>query len=172
MVQHATIYNWAQPNVFLSLLFCLILLNYLEIICPWPLLVLPSMIKQWVMKKEEVYLLTVVTVLGFSTELLEFDTSGCREAGVVIKNVDILSGEVTLNLTEELVHRKKFSSDACSHAAEVASSTSKESRIKQAALLSVKIKKCISMIPEKVRTFKLWIHTISSLFNFYPSILT
>ncbi|KAF7141344.1 hypothetical protein RHSIM_Rhsim06G0070200 [Rhododendron simsii] len=72
------------------------------------------------------------------------------EAGVVIKNVDILSGEVTLNLTEELVHRKKFSSDACSHAAEVASSTTNESRIKQAALLSVKMKKCISMIPEKI----------------------
>ncbi|XP_058221220.1 protein SABRE-like isoform X1 [Rhododendron vialii] len=87
----------------------------------------------------------------YCTELIlssEFRHDG--EAGVVIKNVDILSGEVTLNLTEELVHRKKFSSDTCSHAAEVASSTTKESRIKQAALLSVKMKKCISMIPEKL----------------------
>ncbi|KAH7848975.1 hypothetical protein Vadar_011089 [Vaccinium darrowii] len=76
----------------------------------------------------------------------EFHYDG--EAGIVIKNVDILSGEVTVNLNEELVLRKKFTSDAFSHAAEVTSSTAKESQIKQAALLS--LKKCISVIPEKL----------------------
>ncbi|THG07279.1 hypothetical protein TEA_001869 [Camellia sinensis var. sinensis] len=76
-----------------------------------------------------------------------------REAGVVIKNVDITSGEVTLNLNEELFLKTKGSSDAFSHAAEVVessveSSLAKKPQKKQATLLSVT--KYASIIPEKV----------------------
>ncbi|KAL7219576.1 hypothetical protein ACSBR2_012602 [Camellia fascicularis] len=76
-----------------------------------------------------------------------------REAGVVIKNVDITSGEVTLNLNEELFLKTKGSSDAFSHAAEVVessveSSPAKKPQKKQATLLSVT--KYASIIPEKV----------------------
>ncbi|KAF5955463.1 hypothetical protein HYC85_008319 [Camellia sinensis] len=76
-----------------------------------------------------------------------------REAGVVIKNVDITSGEVTLNLNEELFLKTKGSSDAFSHAAEVVessveSSLAKKPQKKQATLLSVT--KYASIIPEKL----------------------
>ncbi|CAL5394798.1 unnamed protein product [Camellia sinensis] len=75
------------------------------------------------------------------------------EASVVIKNVDITSGEVTLNLNEELFLKTKGSSDAFSHAAEVVessveSSPAKKPQKKQATLLSVT--KYASIIPEKV----------------------
>ncbi|THG23741.1 hypothetical protein TEA_015407 [Camellia sinensis var. sinensis] len=75
-----------------------------------------------------------------------------KEVGVVIKNVDITSGEVTLNLNEELFLKTKGSSDAFSHAAEVVessveSSPAKKPQKKQATLLSVT--KYASIIPEK-----------------------
>ncbi|CAL5336969.1 unnamed protein product [Camellia sinensis] len=74
-------------------------------------------------------------------------------AGVVIKNVDITSGEVTLNLNEELFLKTKGSSDAFSHAAEVVESSvepspAKKPQKKQATLLSVT--KYASIIPEKM----------------------
>ncbi|KAF7139251.1 hypothetical protein RHSIM_Rhsim07G0212900 [Rhododendron simsii] len=65
-----------------------------------------------------------------------------REAGIVVKNVDITSGEVTLNLNEELLIRKKSSSDSSVVDSSFESSTSKKPEEKRAALLSV--------IPEKV----------------------
>ncbi|KAL6983111.1 hypothetical protein U1Q18_016505 [Sarracenia purpurea var. burkii] len=75
-----------------------------------------------------------------------------REAGIVVKNVDITSGEVILNLSEELFPKKKSSSDTFSNAAEVGdlslSGSSKNPEKKQAALLSVT--KYAFMIPEKV----------------------
>ncbi|KAH7846573.1 hypothetical protein Vadar_015665 [Vaccinium darrowii] len=63
-----------------------------------------------------------------------------REAGIIVKNVDVTSGEVTLNLNEELLPRKKNSSDSA-HAA-------KKPEEKQAAPLS--LTKYSSMIPEKL----------------------
>lgn len=73
-----------------------------------------------------------------------------REAGVVVKNVDITSGEVTLNLNEELFLKKKSSPDTFSHASEatIESSTTKSPHKKQSALLA--ITKFTSMFPEKV----------------------
>lgn len=71
---------------------------------------------------------------------------GCREAGIVVKNVDITSGEVTLNLNEELLIRKKSSSDSSVVDSSFESSTSKKPEEKRAALLS--------LIPEKVGRFK------------------
>ncbi|XP_058224972.1 protein SABRE isoform X2 [Rhododendron vialii] len=65
-----------------------------------------------------------------------------REAGIVVKNVDITSGEVTLNLNEELLIRKKSSSDSSVVDSSFESSTSKKPEEKRAALSS--------MIPEKV----------------------
>lgn len=121
-------------------------------------------------KTEKVYLWTAVNSACFFSSVVPWVWYFCCREAVVSKNVDILSGEVTVNLNEELVFSKKFTSDAFSHAAEVTSSTAKESQIKQAALLS--LKKCISVIPEKVSMSKLWIHTIFFFFIFYPSILT
>ncbi|GFY96064.1 similar to HYPERSENSITIVE TO PI STARVATION 4 [Actinidia rufa] len=76
-----------------------------------------------------------------------------REAGVVVKNVDITSGEVTLNLNEELFLVKNSSSETFSHAANVVesnveSSTARKPQKKQTALFSVT--KYASMIPEKL----------------------
>ncbi|KAK2981031.1 hypothetical protein RJ640_005923, partial [Escallonia rubra] len=72
-----------------------------------------------------------------------------REAGVVVKNVDITSGEVTLNLNEELFLKKKALSDT-SHAEEVvgANIDSVKLQKKQGALLA--ITKYTSMFPEKL----------------------
>lgn len=92
--------------------------------------------------------------------------SGFREAGVVVKNVDITSGEVTLNLNEELFLKKKKSSpDTYSHAiaATIESSTTKSPHKKQSALLS--ITKFTSMFPEKVcgGAYAVWCVLSSSL---------
>uniref|UniRef100_A0A5B7AFH2 FMP27/BLTP2/Hobbit GFWDK motif-containing RBG unit domain-containing protein n=1 Tax=Davidia involucrata TaxID=16924 RepID=A0A5B7AFH2_DAVIN len=76
-----------------------------------------------------------------------------RDAGVIIKNMDISSGEVALNLNEELFLKKKSSSDTYSHTDEVVgstieSTTAKKPQKKQASLLS--ITKYTSMFPEKL----------------------
>ncbi|KAL7208123.1 hypothetical protein ACSBR1_029976 [Camellia fascicularis] len=76
-----------------------------------------------------------------------------RETGVIIKNVDITVGEVTLNLNEELFLKRKNPSDSFSQAAEVVeltieSNTTKKAQEKKATLLSVT--KNASMIPEKL----------------------
>lgn len=73
-----------------------------------------------------------------------------REAGVVVKNVDITSGEVMLNLNEELFLKKKSSPDTLSHASETTleSSTTKSPQEKKSPLLA--ITKFTSMFPEKV----------------------
>lgn len=91
--------------------------------------------------------------------------SGFREAGVVVKNVDITSGEVTLNLNEELFLKKKSSPDTFSHASEatIESSTTKSPHKKQSALLA--ITKFTSMFPEKVCgcAYAVWCVLSSSL---------
>ena len=103
----------------------------------------------------------MISIAWFSTELRVFNSCGCREAGVVIKNVDLTSGEVTLNLNEELFLVKNSSSETFSHAANVVesnveSSTARKPQKKQTALFSVT--KYASMIPEKVSWFKFSLH--------------
>lgn len=74
-----------------------------------------------------------------------------REVGVIIQNVDINSGEVTVNLNEELLSRKKSSSDAFAHTDKelvADSSVSKNQHNKQSRLVA--ITKYASMFPEKV----------------------
>ncbi|KAA8538196.1 hypothetical protein F0562_027804 [Nyssa sinensis] len=76
-----------------------------------------------------------------------------RDAGVIIKDMDISSGEVALNLNEELFLKKKSSSDTYSHTDAVVgstfeSATAKRPQKKQASLSS--ITKYTSMFPEKL----------------------
>lgn len=74
-----------------------------------------------------------------------------REAGIVVKNVDISIGEIVLNLNEELIRGKK-SSDT--HVDELLQSnveynTAKKQQKKQSALLAA-VTKYTLFIPEKV----------------------
>ncbi|XP_050212895.1 protein SABRE isoform X2 [Mercurialis annua] len=72
-----------------------------------------------------------------------------KEVGVIIRNVDVTSGEVTVNLNEKLLSKKK-SSDASSQTDKmvVSSAAAKDPHRKQSALVS--IIKCASIFPEKV----------------------
>lgn len=74
--------------------------------------------------------------------------SGHRDAGVIIKNVEVTSGEVFLNLNEELFHKRNSSHDASSHAdeANIDSSTLKLAHQKQSPLFAI----TKSLFPEKV----------------------
>ncbi|KAL6012637.1 hypothetical protein ACLOJK_003126 [Asimina triloba] len=67
-----------------------------------------------------------------------------QEVGVMIKNVDVTSGEVTVNLNEELLAKKK--TDSVEGA--ISDSTVSKSEKKQKALQS--LKKNILMFPEKI----------------------
>ncbi|OMO57566.1 hypothetical protein COLO4_35270 [Corchorus olitorius] len=76
-----------------------------------------------------------------------------REAGVVVRNVDINCGEITVNLNEELLSKKKKQSDAFSESDKVAgltadSLTTKKPQKKEAAILA--LTKYTSMFPEKI----------------------
>ncbi|GAV66856.1 Fmp27_GFWDK domain-containing protein/Apt1 domain-containing protein [Cephalotus follicularis] len=76
-----------------------------------------------------------------------------REAGVVIQNLDINFGEVTVNLNEELLSKKQSSSYMISHTDKIMETTidsvaAKKPHKKQAAVLS--LTKYASMFPEKV----------------------
>ncbi|XP_059634339.1 protein SABRE isoform X2 [Cornus florida] len=76
-----------------------------------------------------------------------------REEGIIIKNMDITSGEVAVNLNEELFLKKKTSSDSFYHTDEVIGSTvesasAEKPHKKQTALLS--LTKYASMFPEKL----------------------
>lgn len=70
-----------------------------------------------------------------------------REVGIVIKSLDISSGEVTLNLNEELLLKSKSSSKSSSNSVSADSSTKKPSK-KQQTLAT--FSKYSSMFPEKV----------------------
>ena len=78
-----------------------------------------------------------------------------REAGIVVKNVDITSGEVSMILSEELLVKKKSSIGTSAQAGQVvteaneASATKKPDK-KPAALA---ITKFTSIFPEKVGGF-------------------
>ncbi|MCH92299.1 hypothetical protein A2U01_0013236, partial [Trifolium medium] len=75
-----------------------------------------------------------------------------REVGIVIKNLDISSGEVTLNLNEELLLKSKSSSESSSNSDSVIRSqadsvSSKKPSKKQQTLAA--FSKYSSMFPEK-----------------------
>ncbi|KAJ9545445.1 hypothetical protein OSB04_025152 [Centaurea solstitialis] len=81
--------------------------------------------------------------------LVEFGSH--REMGVIVKNIDLSLGEISVNLDEDSIPKKQKSSD--SHANEPAQSTpdpnvDKKQQKKQAALLA--ITKNIPLFPEKV----------------------
>ncbi|WJX41203.1 hypothetical protein P8452_28592 [Trifolium repens] len=76
-----------------------------------------------------------------------------REVGIVIKNLDISSGEVTLNLNEELLLKNKSSSESSSNSdgvirSQADSVSSKKPSKKQQTLAA--FSKYSSMFPEKV----------------------
>lgn len=73
-----------------------------------------------------------------------------REAGIVVKNVDISIGEIALNVNEELISRKKSSDTQVDEVLQssIEYNIAKKQQNKQAALLAVT--KYTSFIPEKV----------------------
>lgn len=74
--------------------------------------------------------------------------SGHRDAGVIVKNVEVTSGEVFLNLNEELFYKRNSSYDTLSHAnkANIDSSTLELAHQKRSPLLNI----TKSWFPEKV----------------------
>ncbi|XP_057425311.1 protein SABRE-like isoform X2 [Lotus japonicus] len=76
-----------------------------------------------------------------------------REVGIIIKNVDVSSGEVTLNLNEELLLKRKSSSESSSSSDSIiglrADSISTKKPSKQQQTLA-SFSKYSSMFPEKV----------------------
>lgn len=73
----------------------------------------------------------------------------CSEIGIVIKFLDIICGEVHINVNEELLERKKRSPGIVTIADELDQfDVAKDMRKKQHALASVT--KYTSMFPEKV----------------------
>ncbi|KAJ0087364.1 hypothetical protein Patl1_08685 [Pistacia atlantica] len=91
-----------------------------------------------------------------------------REAGVVIQNVDITCGDVTVGLNEELLSKKKKSPDAFVHTEKVTELTSDsvasvKADKKQASLAT--LTKYASIFPEKDTSFPLF-SEIGMLFLF------
>lgn len=80
---------------------------------------------------------------------------GYREVGLVVKNVEVTTGEISVNLNEELLSKKKSSSDSVSQANKVAgsalSSADAEKPPKKPPLAA--LTKSITMFPEKVCCF-------------------
>lgn len=66
----------------------------------------------------------MINVLAVSAQSYVITSFGCREAGVIIQNVDITCGDVTVSLNEELLSKKKKSPDAFNHSEKVMESTS------------------------------------------------
>lgn len=94
-----------------------------------------------------------LTILYCCKLILSFFFFGHREAGIVIKNVDISSGEITLNLNEELLLKSKSSSKSSSNSDSVIgsqadSASNKKPSKKQQRLAA--FSKYSSMFPEKV----------------------
>ncbi|KAJ9560488.1 hypothetical protein OSB04_005648 [Centaurea solstitialis] len=73
-----------------------------------------------------------------------------REAGIVVKDLDVSIGEIALNLNEELIPRKKSSETQVDEVLQssIEYNNAKKQQNKQAALLAVT--KYTSFIPEKV----------------------
>lgn len=74
--------------------------------------------------------------------------SGHRDAGVIVKNVEVTSGEVFLNLNEELLYKRNSSHGNSSHAneANIDSTTLELAHQKQSPLSNI----TKSWFPEKV----------------------
>lgn len=75
-----------------------------------------------------------------------------REAGIVVKNVDITSGEVSMILSEELLVKKKSSIDTSAQAGQLVRETNEARTIKkpdQKPAISA-ISKFATIFPEKV----------------------
>lgn len=74
--------------------------------------------------------------------------SGHRDAGVIVKNVEVTSGDVFLNLNEELFYKRNSSLATSSHAneANIDSRTLKLAHQKQSPLSNI----TKSWFPEKV----------------------
>lgn len=94
--------------------------------------------------------MTCYLSLRFSKRLMLLYIYCCREAGIIVKSVDVSIGEIALNLNEELIASKKSS---VTQVDEVLRSNAefnlaKKQQNKQAALLAVS--KYTSFIPEKV----------------------
>ncbi|KAJ1424735.1 hypothetical protein SESBI_11442 [Sesbania bispinosa] len=94
----------------------------------------------------------------FTVEIKELNVDiskdgGSKEVGIIIKNVDISSGEITLNLNEELLLKSKSSSQSSSSSGSIigpqADSVSKEKPSKKQQKLAA-FSKYSSMFPEKV----------------------
>ncbi|KAK9930184.1 hypothetical protein M0R45_027233 [Rubus argutus] len=88
-----------------------------------------------------------------------------REVGVIFKNVDISSGEVTVNLNEELLSKSKSSSNTLSDPDKAIESTidsvaSKKAQKNQQLIAA--ISKYTTLFPEKVCNFFLIGNNISS----------
>lgn len=76
--------------------------------------------------------------------------SGYRDAGVIIKNVEVWSGNIIINLNNEMFLKNKRSSDTSFHAneANIDSTTIKSPHKKQSPNMA--IARLASLFPEKV----------------------
>ena len=75
---------------------------------------------------------------------------GYRDAGVTVKNVEVKTGDIIVNLNDKMFLKNKSSSDTSSHAdeANIDSTTTKIPKKKQSP--DVAIMKMTSLFPEKV----------------------
>lgn len=110
----------------------------------------------------------ILCLLAFSYCSFDIDSAGLsikdltivsfvrREVGVVIKNLDITSGEVTVSLNEKLLSKSKRSSDAISHSDKVIESTvdSVAAKNPQNKKGLGALSKYIALFPEKVCQFR------------------
>ncbi|CAI9116131.1 OLC1v1017206C1 [Oldenlandia corymbosa var. corymbosa] len=75
-----------------------------------------------------------------------------RDTGIVVRNVDVTSGEVSVLLTEELLVKKKSSSDTNTQAVQVLNEANEANTIKKLEKKSplLAIPKFMTMFPEKI----------------------
>lgn len=73
----------------------------------------------------------------------------CRDGGIAIKDIDIAIGVVSVNLNEELLPKKKSSSEASSRPDEVVPAVEPEIKPEKKPLALV-VSKFLPMIPDKV----------------------
>lgn len=90
-------------------------------------------------------------MLVYQPKISRLSSFGRREVGVVIKNLDVTSGEVTVSLNEKLLSKSKRSSDT-SHSAKDTESTidSVSAKRPQNKQTLVKLSKYTTVFPEKV----------------------
>ncbi|XP_016551186.1 protein SABRE isoform X3 [Capsicum annuum] len=100
----------------------------------------------------EILTVTETTSPSFSCEevslLCEFGHD--REAGTVVRNVDIRNGEISINLNEELLVKKKGADIAHAAVRPINESGTAEKQEKKPAALAIMREKYASMFPEKL----------------------